>query len=72
MATFGKADVGLIKAVAGAEKSMLIDEDLMAGAAIGGLVDSLSKKAQVQAGVQKSIQKEIDEKFGTTSANLPD
>jgi len=71
MAQFGKADVGLIKATAGAEQSKFVDDDLMMGMAISGFVDSLNKKAEVQAGIQAGIKKDIDDKFGTTSANLP-
>ncbi len=71
MAQFGKADVGLIKATAGAEQSKFVDDDLMTGMAISGFVDSLNKKAAVQAGIQAGIKKDIDDKFGTTSANLP-
>jgi len=71
MAQFGKADIGLIKATAGAERSKFIDDDLMMGSAISGFVDELNKKAAVQAGIQAGIKKDIDDKFGTTSANLP-
>ena len=72
MAQFGKADIGLIKATAGAEQGKFIDDNLTTGMAISGFVDELNKKAQVQAGIQAGIQKDIDDKFGTTSANLPD
>ena len=72
MAQFGKADIGLIKATAGAEQSKFVDSNLMTGMAISGFVDELNKKAQVQAGIQAGIQKDLDDKFGTTSANLPD
>ena len=71
MAQFGKADIGLIKATAGAEQSKFVDDNLMTGMAISGFVDELNKKAAVQAGIQAGIQKDIDDKFGTTSANLP-
>ena len=71
MAQFGKADIGLIKATAGAEQSKFIDDNLMTGMAISGFVDELSKKAAVQAGIQAGIKKDIDDKFETTSANLP-
>jgi len=71
MAQFGKADIGLIKATAGAEQSKFVDDNLMTGMAISGFVDELNKKAQVQAGIQAGIKKDIDSKFGTTSANLP-
>ena len=71
MAAFGKADIGLIKATAGAEQSKFVDDNLMTGMAISGFVDELNKKAAVQAGIQAGIQKDIDDKFGTTSANLP-
>ncbi len=71
MAQFGKADIGLIKATAGAEQSKFVDSNLMTGMAISGFVDELNKKAAVQAGIQAGIQKDIDDKFGTTSANLP-
>jgi len=72
MAAFGKADIGLIKATAGAEQSKFVDSNLMTGMAISGFVDELNKKAAVQSGIQAGIQKDIDDKFGTTSANLPD
>ena len=72
MAQFGKADIGLIKATAGAEQGKFIDDNLTTGMAISGFVDELNKKAQVQAGIQAGIQKDLDDKFGTTSANLPD
>tara|TARA_R110002126_G_scaffold124247_1_gene266112 strand:+ start:71 stop:1948 length:1878 start_codon:yes stop_codon:yes gene_type:complete len=72
MAQFGKADIGLIKATAGAEQSKFVDDNLMTGMAVSGFVDELNKKAQVQAGIQAGIKKDIDDKFGTTSANLPD
>jgi len=71
MAQFGKADVGLIKATAGAEQSKFFDENLMTGMVVSGFIDGLQKKAQVQAGIQAGIKKDIDDKFGTTSANLP-
>ena len=69
---FGKADIGLIKAVAGAEQSKFVDDNLMIGSVVGGMMDSLNKKAQVQAGIQAGIQKDINSKFKGTSANLPD
>ena len=69
---FGKADIGLIKAVAGAEQSKFVDDNLMIGSVVGGMMDSLNKKAQVRAGIQAGIQKDIDGKFKGTSANLPD
>lgn len=71
MAQFGKADIGLIRATAGAEQSKFVDDNLMTGMAISGFVDELSKKAAVQAGIQAGIKKDIDDKFATTSANLP-
>ena len=71
MAQFGKADIGLIRATAGAEQSKFVDDNLMTGMAISGFVDELSKKAAVQAGIQAGIKKDIDDKFETTSANLP-
>ena len=71
MAQFGKADIGLIRATAGAEQSKFVDDNLMTGMAISGFVDELSKKAAVQAGIQAGIKEDIDDKFATTSANLP-
>ena len=70
MAQFGKADVGLIKATAGAEQSKFVDSNLTTGMAISGLVDELNKKAAVQAGIQASIQKDIDDKFDVPTGNL--
>ena len=70
MAQFGKADIGLIKATAGAEQSKFVDSNLMAGMAVSGLVDELNKKATVQAGIQASIKKDIDDKFNAPTGNL--
>jgi hypothetical protein len=72
MAQFGKADIGLIKATAGAEQSQFMDDNLQTGMVVGGFVSELNKKAQVQAGIQAGIKKDIDEKFQTTSTNLPE
>lgn len=72
MAQFGKADIGLIKATAGAEKSQFVDDNLVTGMLVGGFVGELNKKAQVQAGIQAGIKKDIDEKFKSTSTNLPE
>ena len=70
MAQFGKADIGLIKATAGAEQSKFVDSNLMTGMAVSGLVDELNKKATVQAGIQASIKKDIDDKFNAPTGNL--
>ena len=70
MAGFGKADIGLIKATAGAEQSKFVDDNLMIGSVVGGMVDSLNKKAQVQAGIQAGIEKDINDKFPTVSTNV--
>ena len=70
MAGFGKADIGLIKATAGAEQSKFVDDSLMIGSVVGGMVDSLNKKAQVQAGIQAGIEKDINDKFPTVSTNV--
>lgn len=43
MAQFGKADVGLIKATAGAEQSKFFDENLMTGMVVSGFIDGLQK-----------------------------
>jgi len=72
MAQFGKADVGLIKATAGAEQSQFVDDNLTIGSLVGGMVAGLEKKAGIRAGVEAGIQKDIDDKFPTISANLPD
>ncbi len=72
MAGFGKADIGLIKATAGAEQSQFMDDNLTTGSLVGGMVASLEKKASIQAGIQAGIQKDIDEKFKSTSTNLPE
>ena len=72
MAQFGKADIGLIKATAGAEKSQFVDDNLVTGMLVGGFVGELNKKASIQAGIQAGIQKDIDEKFKSTSTNLPE
>lgn len=72
MAQFGKADIGLIKATAGAEQSQFVDDNLVTGMLVGDFVSELNKKAQVQAGIQAGIKKDIDEKFKSTSTNLPE
>ena len=72
MAQFGKADIGLIKATAGAEQSKFVDDNLMTGMAISGLVDELNKKSAIQDGINASIKKDMDEKFTAPSVNLPE
>jgi len=70
MAGFGKADIGLIKATAGAEAGQHIDKNLMMGSAIGVALDSISaQKAAVQKQNAK-LQKQIDAKFSVPSSNL--
>ena len=67
---FGKADIGLIKATAGAEAGQHIDENLMLGSAIGGALDTISKQQEAVRKQNKKLQKEIDEKFTVPTGNL--
>ena len=72
MAQFGKADVGLIKATAGAEQSKFVDDNLMTGMAISGLVDELNKKSAIQDSINAGVKKDMNEKFNAPSVNLPE
>ena len=70
MAGFGKADIGLIKATAEAERGQFMDENLMIGSAIGGIMDTF--KAQ-QAAITKSnaeLEKQLGESFGAPEGIL--
>ena len=66
---FGKADVGLIKATAGAEKAQFIDSNLMAGAAIGTFLNGLNEQAKLQDSVNAGLEKEANEKIDVVTGN---
>ena len=70
MAAFGQADLGLIKATAGAEAGQYMDSNLTIGSAIGGVLKTMQAQ---QAATQKkntALQKEIDGKFSMPTGTL--
>ena len=69
MAAFGKADIGLIKATAGAEAGQYVDENLMIGSAIGGALDAISKQQAALKEQNAALQKEIEGSFKPVTGN---
>ena len=71
---FGKADIGLIKATAGAEKAQFIDDNLMMGAAIGGAVNTLvtqyTKNQEKKARQAKALDKAFNESYKVPGGSL--
>jgi hypothetical protein len=66
---FGKADIGLIKATAGAEKAQFIDDDLMMGAAIGTFLNGLNEQTKLQNSISAGLEKEVNEKINVVTGN---
>ena len=71
MAGFGKADIGLIKATAGAEAGQYIDENLMIGSAVGSAMNVFREQMKNQADTNAQLQKEADEAFKSIGGNPP-
>ena len=69
MAQFGKADIGLIKATAGAEAAQFTDDNLMWGAAIGTAMNAFNEQAKLQQSINAGLEKEIDDQFEVVTGN---
>lgn len=60
---FGQADIGLIKATAGAEASQFMDTGLMTASVIGGVLDKVNARNAVIAKQNAALEKEMAGKF---------
>ena len=67
MAQFGKADMGLIKATAGAEAAKYMDPNLAIGGVIAGTIDkqisSFKQKQQAAVDAAKEFEKDFDKAY---------
>ena len=69
MAQFGKADIGLIKATAGAEAGQFMDSGLMIGSAIGTAINAFNEQMKTQNAINAGLEKEVDEQFNVVTGN---
>jgi len=69
MAQFGKADVGLIKATAGAEAGQFMDSGLMIGSAIGTAINAFSEQMKTQNAINAGLEKEVEDQFNVVTGN---
>lgn len=69
MAQFGKADIGLIKATAGAEAGQFMDSNLMIGSAIGTAINVFGEQIKTQNAINAGLEKEMEEQFNVVTGN---
>ena len=69
MAQFGKADIGLIKATAGAEAGQFMDSGLMIGSAIGTAINAFNEQMKTQNAINAGLEKEVEEQFNVVTGN---
>ena len=75
MAQFGKADTGLIKAVAEAEQGQFMDQGLVIGSTItqefGKMQSAFAKKQANAAKAAKEFEKEFDKSYAMPTGDVP-
>ena len=69
MAQFGKADIGLIKATAGAEAGQFMDSNLMIGSAIGTAINAFGEQMKTQNAINAGLEKEVEDQFNVVTGN---